>query len=70
MYKAFGFGKYKIWYASPAFQLGLVAFTCFMCPGMFNAINGMGGGGLSDTHTADKMVSGPIAAFTLRPADN
>ncbi|KAF1846092.1 MFS general substrate transporter [Cucurbitaria berberidis CBS 394.84] len=32
-------------YASPESQLILVSFVCFLCPGMFNALNGLGGGG-------------------------
>lgn len=44
------------WYASPKFQLGMVAFVCFMCPGMFNALGGLGGGGKSDPSLADDMV--------------
>jgi hypothetical protein len=35
------------YYASPQVQLVLVAFVCFMCPGMFNALAGMGGAGKS-----------------------
>lgn len=58
MYKSVGFGKFKIgWYASPKFQLGMVAFVCFLCPGMFNALSGLGGGGKSDAKLADDMVS-------------
>lgn len=45
------------WYASPAVQLGLVAFVCFLCPGMFNALGGLGGGGKTDPTLADNMVS-------------
>lgn len=57
MYKSIGIGKFKIgWYASPKFQLGMVAFVCFMCPGMFNALSGLGGGGKSDPKLADDMV--------------
>lgn len=44
------------WYASPKFQLGMVAFVCFLCPGMFNALSGLGGGGKSDPGLADDMV--------------
>lgn len=44
------------WYASPKFQLGMVAFVCFLCPGMFNALSGLGGGGKSDPSLADDMV--------------
>jgi hypothetical protein len=45
------------WYASPKFQLGMVAFVCFLCPGMFNALSGLGGGGKQDATLADNMVS-------------
>jgi hypothetical protein len=45
------------WYASPKFQLGMVAFVCFLCPGMFNALGGLGGGGKADATLADNMVS-------------
>jgi hypothetical protein len=31
-----------------------------MCPGMFNALGGLGGGGKADATTADNMVSAPI----------
>jgi len=51
-------GKFAIpWYASPKVQLGMVAFVCFLCPGMFNALGGMGGGGKTDPTLADNMVS-------------
>ena len=52
------FGFNIPWYASPKIQLLLVAFVCFMCPGMFNALGGMGGGGKTDATLADNMVSG------------
>lgn len=45
------------WYASPKVQLGMVAFVCFMCPGMFNALSGLGGGGKADPSLANDMVS-------------
>jgi hypothetical protein len=51
------FGKSLPWYASPRIQLGMVAFVCFMCPGMFNALGGLGGGGKTDPTLADNMVS-------------
>jgi hypothetical protein len=50
------FGYTLPWYASPKIQLGMVAFVCFMCPGMFNALNGMGGGGKVDTTLVTNMV--------------
>lgn len=45
IYKGFRFGGKEYWYASPTIQLLMVSFVCFMCPGMFNALGGLGGGG-------------------------
>ena len=44
------------WYASPMFQLIMVSFVCFTCPGMFNALTGLGGGGRDDHVLASNMV--------------
>jgi len=61
MYREIKIGPIRIpWYASPKTQLTMVAFVCFMCPGMFNALGGLGGGGKADAKTADDMVSAPI----------
>ncbi|WOL09959.1 hypothetical protein Cni_G18713 [Canna indica] len=38
-------------YNSPLAQVVLIGLVCFCCPGMFNALSGMGGGGQVD-HTA------------------
>jgi hypothetical protein len=39
-------GKWESpWFASPETQLILVSFVCFLCPGMYNAVSGLGGGG-------------------------
>jgi len=58
MYRGRRIGKLEIpWYASPKIQLGMVAFVCFLCPGMFNALGGLGGGGKTDHTLADNMVS-------------
>lgn len=60
MYKQLKIGSFKLpWFASPKIQLGMVAFVCFLCPGMFNALSGLGGGGResSDASLADNMVS-------------
>lgn len=51
------FGINLPWYASPQTQLVMVSFVCFLCPGMFNALGGMGGGGKTDATLADNMVS-------------
>lgn len=57
------------WYASPAVQLGFVAFVCFLCPGMFNSLGGLGGGGKTDPTLADNMVSFWIVSFERMDSD-
>ncbi|KAH7045891.1 major facilitator superfamily domain-containing protein [Macrophomina phaseolina] len=56
---------HKVWYASPAIQLGIVSFVCFMCPGMFNALSGMGGGGQVDTEAANKANIALYSTFAV-----
>lgn len=61
MYKSFRAGPIHVpWYASPRIQLGMVSFVCFMCPGMFNALSGLGGGGRDDPELAADMVTSPL----------
>ncbi|TXG52157.1 hypothetical protein EZV62_021326 [Acer yangbiense] len=43
--------KSRFRYNSPLVQVCLIGIVCFCCPGMFNALSGMGGGGQVD-HTA------------------
>lgn len=43
-------------YNSPLVQVGLIGFVCFCCPGMFNALSGMGGAGQVD-HTASNNAN-------------
>lgn len=52
-------------YASPQIQLGLVALTCFMCPGMFNALNGLGGGGQFSATVADNANVALYSTFSV-----
>lgn len=52
-------------YASPASQLVIVAFVCFLCPGMFNALSGMGGGGQVSAHAADEANVALYACFSV-----
>ena len=53
-YKPWKFGPIRFpYYCSPKAQLLIVSFVCFLCPGMFNALGGMGGGGQFDTLTAN-----------------
>ncbi|KAK8094353.1 hypothetical protein PG997_001038 [Apiospora hydei] len=53
-YKGFKLGKRELWYASPKVQLLMVSMVCFLCPGMFNALQGLGGGGQLDTTANDR----------------
>ncbi|EGN98006.1 hypothetical protein SERLA73DRAFT_182836 [Serpula lacrymans var. lacrymans S7.3] len=39
-------------YYHPVTQVCLLGFVCFMCPGMFNALTGLGGGGQLDARSA------------------
>lgn len=52
-------------YASPPFQLGLVAIVCFLCPGMFNALAGLGGGGQIDATTANNANVALYSTFSV-----
>jgi hypothetical protein len=41
-------------YRHPMTQIIMLGFVCFMCPGLFNAVNGLGAGGqLDSTNTAN-----------------
>ncbi|PQE29176.1 DUF895 domain membrane protein [Rutstroemia sp. NJR-2017a BBW] len=53
------------WYASPSVQLTMVAFVCFLCPGMFNALGGLGGGGKQDATLADDMNTALYSTFAV-----
>lgn len=65
MYKGFKIGKTEVWYASPIFQLILVAMVCFLCPGMFNAITGLGGGGQVDPTVNDHANTALYSTFAV-----
>lgn len=65
-YKQFKIGPIQLpWYASPPTQLVLIAFVCFMCPGMFNAVSGMGGGGQVNASVADKANVALYSTFAV-----
>ena len=66
LYKTYRVGSITIpCYASPAFQLFLVALVCFLCPGMFNAVNGLGGGGQFDATTANNSNVAVYSTFSV-----
>ncbi|KAF7313553.1 hypothetical protein HMN09_00511400 [Mycena chlorophos] len=48
-------------YEHPITQVAMVGFVCFMCPGLFNALSGMGGGGQVDAKDAD---NGNVALYS------
>ncbi|KAG6329845.1 hypothetical protein ID866_9246 [Astraeus odoratus] len=52
-------------YHHPLFQTCMLGFVCFMCPGMFNALSGLGGGGQVDPQTASNANSALYATFAF-----
>jgi MFS family permease len=58
------FGK-EFWYASPGVQLFMVSMVCFLCPGMFNALGGMGGMGLEDGKVAARANTALYSTFAV-----
>ncbi|CAN6247888.1 unnamed protein product [Urochloa humidicola] len=52
-------------YNSPLAQVSLLGLICFCCPGMFNALSGLGGGGQEDATTADNANTALYACFAV-----
>lgn len=52
-------------YYHPATQVSLLGFVCFMCPGLFNALNGLGGGGQVDTETGANANVAVYSTFAV-----
>lgn len=65
MYKGFRLGGHELWYASPKVQLLIVAMVCFLCPGMFNALTGLGGGGQVDATAQDNASTALYSTFAV-----
>lgn len=66
MYKRLKIGSFKFpWYASPPVQLVIISLVCFLCPGMFNAVTGMGGGGQVDKSAQDKANTALYSTFAV-----
>ncbi|KAI0181766.1 MFS general substrate transporter [Hypoxylon sp. FL1284] len=61
-YKVFG---HELWYASPKVQLFMVALVCFLCPGMYNALTGLGGGGQVDPTVQDHASTALYSVFAV-----
>ncbi|KAL1920844.1 uncharacterized protein VTP21DRAFT_11479 [Calcarisporiella thermophila] len=55
------------WYRQPIVQVGLLGLVCFCCPGLFNALNGIGGAGLAenDISTVSRANAGLYALFAI-----
>ncbi|KAJ2785812.1 hypothetical protein GGI15_001791 [Coemansia interrupta] len=52
-------------YHSPLAQVLIMSCVCFLCPGMFNALNGLGGAGQLDTHTTNNANTALYATFCI-----
>ncbi|KAI0161295.1 MFS general substrate transporter [Xylariaceae sp. FL1272] len=66
MYKGISLGRGKeIWYASPRAQLLMVSFVCFLCPGLYNALSGLGGGGQVDQHIQADASTATYSVFAV-----
>lgn len=52
-------------YYHPLFQICMLGFVCFMCPGMFNALTGLGGGGQVDARTASNANTALYSTFAF-----
>ncbi|KAF8202831.1 MFS general substrate transporter [Pholiota molesta] len=50
-------------YYNPITQVVMLGFVCFMCPGLFNALTGLGGGGQVDATTASNANATLYATF-------
>lgn len=52
-------------YNSPVTQVVLIALVCFCCPGMFNALSGMGGGGQENDQAANDANTALYTTFAV-----
>ncbi|KAJ2239442.1 hypothetical protein GGH98_006237, partial [Coemansia sp. RSA 454] len=55
----------KFRYYSAMTQVVLVGLVCFLCPGMFNAVNGMGGGGQLDPTAGNNANTALYSTFVV-----
>ena len=65
MYKTLRLGRLELWYASPKVQLFMVSIVCFLCPGMFNALTGLGGGGQVSNEAQDHANTALYSTFAV-----
>ncbi|KAF8898328.1 hypothetical protein BD779DRAFT_1666199 [Infundibulicybe gibba] len=52
-------------YYHPVTQVSMLGFVCFMCPGLFNALNGLGAGGQVDSTTSANANAALYATFAF-----
>ncbi|MED6177017.1 hypothetical protein PIB30_093770, partial [Stylosanthes scabra] len=52
-------------YNSPLIQIIMIGLVCFCCPGMFNALSGMGGGGQVDHTASNNSLTALYTAFAI-----
>lgn len=57
--------KSRFRYNSPLVQVSLIGLVCFCCPGMFNALSGMGGGGQVDPTATNNANTALYTTFTV-----
>ncbi|KAI2624630.1 MFS general substrate transporter [Hypomontagnella submonticulosa] len=65
IYRGVRVGGKEFWYASPKIQLLMVALVCFLCPGMYNALQGLGGGGQLDPTVQDHASTALYSVFAV-----
>lgn len=53
----------KGFYYHPRTQVCMLGFVCFMCPGLFNALNGLGAGGQVDSTTSANANAALYSTF-------
>ncbi|ESW08367.1 hypothetical protein PHAVU_009G039900 [Phaseolus vulgaris] len=52
-------------YNSPIIQIVLIGLVCFCCPGMFNALSGMGGGGQVNSTASNNALTALYTTFAI-----
>lgn len=57
-------GLRGLWYNTTT-QIIMLGFVCFMCPGLFNSINGLGAGGQIDSTNSANSNSALYATFAV-----
>lgn len=62
--RRFGFVTFP-YYASPEIQLLMVALICFLLPGMYNAMSGVGAAGQVDSHYFDNATAALYGTFSF-----